>query len=238
MSKAGSDRHSNEGTASTRLRLSRLTIEHDTGGSIPPTPEIAYSEAVEDVFRRHEVTADGLRILYDEMLTHVDRTYVALGNDVVDELFERCRTDFQRITEGRLAELADSIERLRVVVYRLERRVELIEQAPIRAQRAPHIDERGIDARSPRPEQAGMNEDRRRGQAMARENVQRHSTDDIDIPPLPIPHVYETRQASCNPNTDPRNNRMATGGNSPRINRAVFEIQRQHPTSNAPASNS
>ena len=91
---------------------------------------VEYSEVVAEVLQRTEVTTDGLRILYDEMLTHVDRTYVQIGEQALDELFDRCRTDFQRLAEGRLGELADSIERLRRTVYGLEHRITLLERAP------------------------------------------------------------------------------------------------------------
>ena len=100
--------------------------------SVSQNATLPMSEAVEDVFRQTEVTIAGLRTLYSEIIVHVEETYGSLGNETLDALFERCRTDFVGLAEGRLGEISDALERIRRFVYRLEHRIELLERVPLR----------------------------------------------------------------------------------------------------------
>ena len=109
-------------------------VNSDTHDGIEE-PLAELSEAARTVLHSTEVTIDGIRVLYSEMLLHVERTYASFGDEALTALFERCRTDFERVADGRLSEMTDSIERLRRTVIRLEQRVEALERPT--TQRAP-----------------------------------------------------------------------------------------------------
>ena len=89
-----------------------------------------YSEAMEAIWQSTEITVVELRTMYDEMLTHVDERMDGIGDVALDELFDRARTDFYRLCEGRLAEISDAMDRLRRAVTRMEVRLERLEARP------------------------------------------------------------------------------------------------------------
>ena len=115
-------------TQDTLTRLEARVNSELSADSDEPLAEV--SDAARTVLHSTEVTIDGIRVLYSEMLLHVERTYASFGDEALGALFERCRTDFERVADGRLSEITDSLDRLRRTVHRLEQRVETLERHP------------------------------------------------------------------------------------------------------------
>ena len=204
----------NSTSSSHRITASMQGPESQTGSNPAPIEgeeshlsqrqgsTLFISEAVEDVFEQTEVTVDGLRTLYAEILAHVENA--CSGEVAIEALFQRCRTDFELLADGRFTELSESLERIRGIVYRLEHRLDLLEKVQLRKNtRRPSISDGTRTPPAPSRDAPWQNPIIR----------------PMHLPPSP------QRGAPIPFNLGPRGPEQA----SPRVNPAVFDMHHRQP---------